>query len=396
MQIPLLRITSAGWQLTADLLALRQGQVYRGVVQRVEGADIVLNLNGAKISAQAAVELQPGQVLWLEAVQVSPEGVTLKVLTSPALEGKDLSNFTAREAVVAAGTKLSPGNFKLLEALLAGNLPVNAKIAAELRQQIRGLSPEQAEGYLQTRIGSDKNPASLDAKLNIKAAADSLGFAPTPENLKIVKALMAHNLPVTAKTVEELRQELRGVSPDKAEAYLQVRAWSKATNLPEDQQGRQIVADFLLGQTEPEEMARALKLINQAESTQLGQPGLSCLWWQNGEQHGEIYLWAEGDKKNKFLLPNGIVALHFYTRNLGQLWVRLGRGRDGLYLAVDAENELGLKLFQTNWPDLDGTLRQLGYEINKVSYRLGEVNSFIQLTLQETDILKYSSIDYRA
>lgn len=206
---------------------------------------------------------------------------------------------------------------------------------------------------------------------------------------------MSYKLPVNHKTVEEFRGLALKMPSEKVESLLKAHAWAKSRLPQEDSLNLQSVVKFFLGDGEPEEMAQALKLINQEQGTLWGQGALQCLWWQQGEHYGELYLGSGEKDREKGSFPYQWVVLHFYTRHLDEIWIHLTRFKEGLELKFHGESNLAKRLFRAHWPQLHKTLAELGYEVHKVIYLQEKASSIFEIVDQKPKSY-YSSIDFLA
>lgn len=396
----------------SKLVTLREGQIYRAVVENLEGNNLLLNLMGMRIPARTELPLQRGQVLWLQMAGLKGEGIILRLVPEPQATTPDLvthtpSWFYAKDALNSIDWKELLAHFREEQVYQA----VVEQRGQEVYLNIRGfqlpapqawpLKPGQIlklqvlnlsqEGLtLKLLPGEQQITAGSPALARACLAA---GIAPSALNLKIVETLMAYELPVNAKTVEELRLEALKIPEERVESFLEARAWIKRHLKEEDSIQLKSVGKFFLGEAEPGEIAQALKLINQDQTSLYGHQLLHCLWWQRGEHHGELYLSpAEEGEKKEGAFPYRWVVLHFYTQHLGQLWIHLTSGKAGLELKVYAENELAHRLFEAHWPQLNKTLAGLGYQVQKVSYVQKKATSVFQVVNQGLRN-QYSGID---
>lgn len=393
--------TPVGSHNFLELLTLQEGQIYRALVQQLEGTNAVINLNGLKITVQTEIALKPGQIVWLKVNQVHAGRVLLESVKPPqdnlqdlTIPGKEIAakNIILQEGQVFQGEVRSVEGNKVL--LNTGGLAlimhgkVEAKPGQTLWLEVKKVGPEQ----IILREMGPQPAANVPNPALAAAVAKGLGLKPTPENLKIVEVLRSFALPLKAETVNELYQELVKQPPAKAEAYLQVRVWAKAAKIPETPANIKALTEFFFGQAEADKIVEALRLINQAQ-TPLLNPALTCCWWQDGMQHGEVYLWQDGTAAaQNTAFSSGTVLLHFYTRNFGQVWIRLALYRGNLQLAVKAETEEFNDFFQDNCQTLLASLEVSGYKISQLSYSVGRVETFMQL-VSPRNATSYSSVD---
>jgi hypothetical protein len=247
-------------------------------------------------------------------------------------------------------------------------------------------------------------PEQVIFKLLVGDGHESLELAKVPEDIfsklnmtpsstagKAIEVLMSYNLPITKELIEELTGNLKGhMSLKDVEILLHTLILLKNKQLPLTKGAQQLLLKFFSGESEPEEVAQAIKLFNQFSMEQIEYPNMYFLWWQNELQQGEIYLWPEAennqDKKNSYQA----VVIHFYTQNLGELWVKLNKLDDKLNLDLTAETQEGVNLFNEHLFTLEALLATAGYNIGNISYTRRKVESVFAL---EEKTITYRGID---
>ncbi|MDP3487201.1 MAG: hypothetical protein Q8S19_04620 [Bacillota bacterium] len=250
------------------------------------------------------------------------------------------------------------------------------QLALELGQ-VLDLRAEQAdESTLLLRVvpveDTPSTPVSLEQGLK------QLHLQPTPQNMAAVKALLAWLQPIASDEVARLVAESKDLPPEKQSAYLNVRGWTKAAELPEDKTTIKVITRFLLGLAEPEEIPPALRHLNDA-SKPTNYPEVNILWWQNATQHGEFYVFNDNDSLQVDYAQFHTVALRIQTVHLGELWLRLGYTESHLSLAFYSPDDDVLQTLQSVEVSLKSVINACGYRLSGVSYRLEQPSSFLDV-----------------
>lgn len=232
----------------------------------------------------------------------------------------------------------------------------------------------------------DKIPDTVFSKLDIP---------PSFVAGKVIEVLMFHGLPISKEVVEEITEKIPGqASPDEIEVLVNTNILLKNKGLPVTEETQQLLGKLFTGETEPEEVVYALKLLNEVKDQQYNLPNLFFAWWQNELQQGEIYLW-QYQKGNKSLEESyKALALHFYTQNLGELWVKLIHLSGKLSLTLATENSQAITLFREHLAKLEDMLKAAGYKLGIVSYKLSKVESVFSCFQDETRS-EYRGIDIK-
>ncbi|MDS1029356.1 flagellar hook-length control protein FliK [Bacillota bacterium LX-D] len=373
MNINLSSLLPLGRVLT-NSLNLQLGQIFRAVVESKDGTNLVLNINGLKIPVQGEAALEAGKTIFLQLDKITKETVELKLVDAPAVAqniDQDSIAFRQSKRMVAD----SSGQAQNIDQDSIAFRPIDA----------RPVDPKQVFNQI------DSKQMELQVKLEVVARA--CGLQPTETNLKIIQNFMHLQLPLKKELIEQIAGETKGMPPEKIEAFLMTRSWAETTTLANNKDPIQTVVNFLLGDAEPADAANALKLINDSQTAVPTYYGLNCLWWQNEQQRGEIYLWSDEGKKQRQPISFGTMVIHCYTQNLGELWLRLSRYGQELNILVQTETMEGQQLFQENAQDLKKVLQGLGYKIEQVAYRLGQAQTFLEL-IEKKDTI-YNEVDYQ-
>lgn len=232
----------------------------------------------------------------------------------------------------------------------------------------------------------DKIPDTVFTKLDIP---------PSFVAGKVIEVLMLHGLPISKEVVEEIAGKITGqASPDEIEVLVNTTILLKNKKLPITEETQQLLGKFFSGKTEPEEVVYALKLLNEVKDQQFNLPNLFFAWWQNELLQGEIYFWQNQERKEGKGRSYQAVALHFYTPNLGELWVKLIHVGAKLNLTLKAENSEAITLFRGHIGKLEEQLKAAGYDLGIVSYKLGKVESVFSCFQDETRS-EYRGIDIK-
>lgn len=250
------------------------------------------------------------------------------------------------------------------------------QMALELGQ-VLNLRAEQADdSTLLLRVIPVEDTPS--AQVSLEQALKQLHLKPTQQNIAAVKALLAWLQPVANDDVARLVAESKDLPPDKQSAYLNIRGWTKAAELPEDKTTIKAITRFLLGLAQPEEIPPALRHINSATHP-TNYPEVNILWWQNETQHGELYVFSEHDSLQADYAHFRTVALRIQTVHLGELWLRLGYSESHLSLTFYSSNDEALQLLQVSEPLFDSVVSASGYGLSGVRYKLEQPNSFLDV-----------------
>lgn len=248
------------------------------------------------------------------------------------------------------------------------------------------VKPEQlvfkllAKGHENVELS--KAPEDIFTKLNLE---------PSPATGKAIEVLMSYGLPISKELVEELISNLQDyLLLENIETLIHTLVLLKNKKLPITREAQQLLLRFFLGKAEPEELALALKLFNQGNIEDIELPNLYLMWWQNEQQQGEIYLWNEPAKSRGKVKAYTAVVIHFYTQNLGELWVKLSQAADKLNVDLTSENQEGIKLFNKHLLTLEALLATAGYNLGNISYSTRKVESVFAL---EEKNVRYKGID---
>ena len=250
------------------------------------------------------------------------------------------------------------------------------QLALELGQ-VLSLRAEQAdESTLLLRVVPVED--TPPAQVTLDQALKQLNLQPTPQNMAAVKAMLAWLQPVLSDEVARLVAESRDFPTDKQTAYLYLRGWAKASELPEDKSTIRVITRFLLGLAEPQDIPSALRHINTA-TTPVNYPQVNVLWWQNATHHGEFYVFNDNDSLKANYVPFHTVALRIQTVHMGELWLRLGYSDSHLSLAFYSASNDALQRLHGTEALLSSVVSASGYELSSVSYRLEQPSSFLDV-----------------
>lgn len=234
---------------------------------------------------------------------------------------------------------------------------------------------------------------SLQEGQVVRALVQSIDGEDVILNLKGVKILARGALDLAPG--RSLLLEAVQVKPEGIVFKLLAATQEDMEELPETKGISQLLRKFFSGEAEPEEIIKALKILNETKNTELTQPNLSCLWWQNGSQQGEIYLWKEQEKKRGQLEAFKTVVIHFYTEHLGELWARLAQFSGKLTLTVITESVKSQTLFKKHLMQLESLLSLAGFELDQIKYNVGKVDSVFALASEEQMLEYYKGIDVK-
>ena len=250
------------------------------------------------------------------------------------------------------------------------------QLALELGQVLNLRAEKADESTLLLRVLPVEDTPSTPVSL--EQALKQLHLQPTPQNMAAVKALLAWLQPVVSDEVTQLVLESKDLPLDKQSAYLNIRGWTKAAELPEDKTTIKAITRFLLGLAEPEEIPPALRHINDATKP-TNYPEVNILWWQNEAQHGEFYVFNDNDSLRADAAQFHTVALRIQTVHLGELWLRLGYTESHLSLTFYSPDDDVLQQLQSAEVSLKSVVTASGYGFSGVSYRLEQPNSFLDV-----------------
>ena len=297
--------------------------------------------------ASNTVELQPGHVYRGTVAEVNPDSVLLRI-----------------GGMLVRGT---------------------GQLALELGQ-VLNLRAEQSDAstLLLRVIPVLESPST---QVSLEQAVRQVHVQPSPQNLAAVNALLAWLQPVDNNEVARFMAESKDLPADKQLAYLNLRGWTKAVELPEDRTTIRVVTRFLLGLAEPEDVPPALRHINEG-STPTNYPELSILWWQNRAQHGELYVFNHVGSHNAEQAQTQTLALRIQTVRLGELWLKVAYGTSELALTFYSPRQDALCLLQGVEALFGSVVSTTGFELGDVSYRLEQPNSFL-------DVMPLSTEPYR-
>lgn len=259
------------------------------------------------------------------------------------------------------------------------------QLALELGQ-VLNLRAEQADdSTLLLRVLPVEDTPSTPVSL--EHALKQLNIQPTPQNLAVVRALLAWLQPVVSDEVARLVAESKDLPLDKQSAYLNIRGWTKAAELPEDKAAIKVITRFLLGLSEPEDIPPALRHINDA-ATPINYPEVNILWWQNQTHHGEFYVFNENDSLQAEHPQFNTVALRIQTVHLGELWLRLGYSESHLSLVFYSPSDYALQQIQGAEELLNSVITASGYRLSGVLYRLEQPSSFLDVMPVLTELYR--------
>jgi|GEM_PF-5590279 len=361
MQIPVIKLAPLDSQSTPALMVLREGQLLKGLVQGREGDNLILNLSGIKLLARTDLEVSAGQFLWLEAVEVKPEKIVLKLL-----EGESTAGNLPTKIPETIYTKLdispSPITDKVIDVLMSLNLPISKELVEEITERIiNQLSKKDAEALTYSNGDVKALTGTIDDIELLNHTGDMEFLIPAKDEVKVL-----------THTIVQL----------------------KGRKLPLNEENIQSLKKVFVGEAEPEDVAYALKLLNEVKPDQPNIPSLYYVWWQNEQQQGEIYLWQARRENRKAKEVCQALVLHFYTQNLGELWIKLINLTSKLSLAFISENTKAIALFREDLPVLEGMLQTAGYELGRVNYKLGRIESVFDC-LQNGVKNEYRGIDLK-
>lgn len=362
MQIPVIKLGPIESTNTPTLIALREGQLLKGLVQSKDGSNLVLNLSGVKLIVQTDLEVSAGQSLWLEAVEVKPEKIILKLLDGVSTE-INLPNKIPNTIYAKLDITPSPVTDKVIEVLMSLSLPISKELVEEITGRIIiQLSNEDVEILTHTND---------NFKILTRTNDDMKVLTPTNDDVKVLTRTN-DDVEVLTHTIIQL----------------------KSRKLPLNEENIQLLKKVFAGEAEPEEVVYALKLLNEVRRDQPNLPSLYYVWWQNELQQGEIYLWQEQKGKRRTEEMHNALVLHFYTQNLGELWIKLINLSSKLSLTLTTENPKAIALFREHLSKLEAMLKVAGYDLGAISYKLDRVESVFNC-LQNEAKSKYKGIDLK-
>jgi hypothetical protein len=246
--------------------------------------------------------------------------------------------------------------------------------------QVLFLKPElTADSLVILRMVNQGAPAGQETPLpQLEHALAKLGVPVTPRNLTIARALLTWSQPVNLESVETLGREVRSLPMDKLHGYLNVRGWIKSVGLTEERATINVVTRFLLGRPEPTDVPAATRHINESQQGTL-YPEVGVLWWHNGTQHGEIYLFEEGKGTTAGQGMTNTLAVRIQTVNWGEIWVTFtcrGNELDLLFVCPLPET---LSMLREKESVLASVVSSVGLSLQHTGYRQERPASFLDV-----------------
>jgi len=222
-----------------------------------------------------------------------------------------------------------------------------------------------------------------------------LGIPPSFVASKVIKVLMSYGLPISKEVVEEVAGKItEQASPEEIEVLVNTAILLKNKGLPITEETQQLLGKFFSGEAQPEEVVYALKLLNEVKDRQFNLPNLFFVWWQNELQQGEIYFWQNREKKEGKKRSYQAIVLHFYTQNLGELWIKLIHTGAKLNLTLTSENPKAITMFREHIGKLEEQLIVAGYNLGSANFKVGKVETVFDC-FQDEARSEYKGIDIK-
>jgi len=261
------------------------------------------------------------------------------------------------------------------------------QLALELGQ-VLNLRAEQADNSTLLLRVIPVEAAAQQSQAPLEQALNQLSIPASPLSTAAAKALLSWLQPIDGDEVSRMVQEAKSMPKEKQLAYLSLRGWTKAADIPEEKLTIKAVTRFLLGLAQPEEVAPALLHINKGTPPP-NYPLVNILWWHNQGRHGELYIFDEAYQQSRDLDPWRTLALRIQTSTLGELWLRLNYSSDDLRITFLSSEEQTLELLKTAQPLIFSSVTSAGFSLSEVDFMLQHVNSFLE-------IVPPTSKDYRS
>lgn len=290
---------------------------------------------------------------------------------------------------------LRPGQMVLVETLAITGPQAVVRIAGQTFNAQGELPPGPANFWalIEDITGNTLKVRQLSAgtpeEYSIEDVARLLQLPADEDTVQLLEEMLKKGLPLERRVISRLLAEGQELPKEERKSFWAARLYLETLDIRENAEKLRSAINYLSRHSDADPEGQ--QVLNQARVLIPGGEVIRFFTFRGTEGNGELYLFFK-EAGSSIGEPPSRLVIQVTTPILGQTWVNLGGGPDGLTVRAAVAQERFLKDASEAAETLQQKLMEAGYRVNHVEVAVRKVQNVFDF-LEPPSIPEYRPLD---